>query len=492
MHVRNVGEKGSLWDRLRYGFYRRKRMKKLVNELTVEEREKILEEDLRKKNELQFILIRNRFMMQHVRCVDAKKDLPPSDLKIKVITASQVALTGMGLVAMGLSGKSSDEAVLMKKGDLNFGEKKDKDAKESDVCVKNEHVDVLDEKLPEAALNYQSSSLIVDKIQNSQMQLEHSDKKLKVLEDRLDQALYAEDVSFIQEGHEDVKPVLKRVDCDFNEAKEECLKDFSISSDLKEKDSVSFHDESLNPSMVVFGKKDFLQLKLVRDHSYFLDTNIDKCSKKIEKRDRGMQWSRKKTLQVDDFNSQLSSELVKQTQYFNALKDRIAFADKNYDIDFKLKATGSLIGNIFKLSMGILTLPFGSKNKVGSRLLIGSVLIHHALKGLNVNIFGDKNTYIYQEYRKFLRELSEGKSELEIADALLSDSLSDICLIREEFLIQFQEYCGKLPEYDEILRQINEVEESLKKKQEVFDRMKDELDCEYKKNKVKVKKMEGF
>lgn len=480
------GSKGSFKDRLLHNFRKRKNSKLLDEEILLEEEELQKKKELEKKEkELQFILIRNYFSEQSITPVVSFNKVPVGDVKRKIIMASQVVLAGMGLVAMGISGGSSIEEakeesekdVAENSEEVIVEEKEDEIVKEE--IVEDENVEVLDLEMVEEEVPLKSDVVEVEEVIKKEEQgLKRIEKRIDSLDRSLIESAYQTSFSSVLKEHIDSNQI-----DDNNEVLDSGIAMFGsgVSSGLLSQISfvTSLQDNRLS------------QLSLFREHSYSFESKVKDNGQEIELKDVKVRERRKRTMKANDLNYQLSAELAKQMQYINGLKERITQADKTNNLDFKLTTTSSLMGNIFKLSMGILTLPLESKKLVSPQLVIGSVLINHALKGLKVNVFGDPNYHVYNEYRNFLNEISAGKNELETVQVLLSDSLDEVRTIREDFKELFQDYMGVSPEYDEAFNRIDKIEQSLQKKQEVLKQMENTLNEEYENNKVKIKKMEA-
>lgn len=484
MEMHGTGSKGSLKDRLLHNIRKRKNSKLLDEEILMEEEElKKEKEKSKKKKELQFVLIRNYFEEQVIEPTVAD-DVYISDGKRKIITASQVVLAGMGLIAIGISGGSSNE----KKEEEEL---EDEIEEITDEIVVEEHEEeFLDEVLEDV------------KEEDSIEEMLEEDFKDDVVTDgvslEIDSFVQAEEVKKEEHG---LKRIEKRIDS-LDRSLIESAYQTSMSKSSKEHDmdismSSSFKGtcSGVLLSNVVFmtsmQDKRFSNMNFIKQETYFNEPKVEDKKEEVEIKKVKPPVRRKRTMVVNDLNYQLASELAKQMQYINGLKERITQADKNNNLDFKLTTTCSLMGNIFKLSMGILTLPFENKKLVSPQLMIGSVLINHALKGLKVNVFGDPNYQVYNEYRNFLNEISAGKSELETVQVLLSNSLDEVQRIKADFYEIFKDYEGNAPEYDDVLSKIDKIEQSLEKKQEVLRQMENTLDEEYENNKIKIKRMEG-
>lgn len=484
MEMHGTGSKGSLKDRLLHNIRKRKNSKLLDEEILMEEEElKKEKEKSKKKKELQFVLIRNYFEEQVIEPTVAD-DVYISDAKRKIITASQVVLAGMGLIAIGISGGSSNEKEEEEELEDEIEEITD------EIVVEEHEEEVLDEVLEDV------------KEEDSIEEMLEEDFKDDVVTDdvslEIDSFVQAEEVKKEEHG---LKRIEKRIDS-LDRSLIESAYQTSMSKSSKDHDmdismSSSFKDtcSGVLLSNVVFmtsmQDKRFSNMNFIKQETYFNEPEVEDKKEEVVIKKVKPPVRRKRTMVVNDLNYQLASELAKQMQYINGLKERITQADKNNNLDFKLTTTCSLMGNIFKLSMGILTLPFENKKLVSPQLMIGSVLINHALKGLKVNVFGDPNYQVYNEYRNFLNEISAGKSELETVQVLLSNSLDEVQRIKADFYEIFKDYEGNAPEYDDVLSKIDKIEQSLEKKQEVLRQMENTLDEEYENNKIKIKRMEG-
>ena len=491
MEMYGTGSKGSLKDRLLHNIRKRKNSKLLNEEILMEEEElKKEKEKSKKKKELQFVLIRNYFEEQVIEPTVAD-DVYISDAKRKIITASQVVLAGMGLIAIGISGGSSkkeEEKELEDEIEELYTQNDYEEQEEKEIIEEEEIVsaEVIEDTKEDVSIEEMIEEDFKDDVVTGDVSLE------------IDSFGQAEEVKNEEHG---LKRIEKRIDS-LDRSLIESAYQTSMSKSSKEHDmdismSSSFKDicSGVLLSNVIFmtsmQDKRFSNMNFIKQETYFNDPKVEDKKEDVEIKKVKPPVRRKRTMVVNDLNYQLASELAKQMQYINGLKERITQADKNNNLDFKLTTTCSLMGNIFKLSMGILTLPFENKKLVSPQLMIGSVLINHALKGLKVNVFGDPNYQVYNEYRNFLNEISAGKNELETVQVLLSDSLDEVQRVKADFYEIFKDYEGNAPEYDDVLSKIDKIEQSLEKKQEVLRQMENTLDEEYENNKIKIKRMEG-
>lgn len=183
----------------------------------------------------------------------------------------------------------------------------------------------------------------------------------------------------------------------------------------------------------------------------------------------------------------IQSEINRQKAYLKALNEKVGQLSQTVKIKYHFEGIHHLIGNIFKLALGVLTIPFSKKKIFGT--MVGIVLINNSIRGIKNSFRPKKEQISYIQFHDFSKVIYQEKLSLLKTKDLIVDSLSQISDLKKELEYRFYGNVS-FEEYDHARAQINMMEQKLLEKQKEIEQFQISLEKAEEQNKVKIKQME--
>ena len=162
-----------------------------------------------------------------------------------------------------------------------------------------------------------------------------------------------------------------------------------------------------------------------------------------------------KVYAIDKIETTTEKMLQKQDDILANLSSKVSDISVTKKIERIYKGFGALLFNSLKLYGLYMLTPF--KNSIPGIAMATAVTkktVDNLLKAAHVE---EKTKYIYhvEDYRSILNSSMNDLSEL---DRIMTNSLSDIKRVKNEFINKFSSYSSQLPKYSSTLRKLNQME----------------------------------
>jgi len=159
------------------------------------------------------------------------------------------------------------------------------------------------------------------------------------------------------------------------------------------------------------------------------------------------------------------------------------------EISKKVEVIGhrDILGSLFRIAGGIITLPLSGKELFG--ISLGSTLINKGLKEMNRELETKEKIVINYKYEDISNQIEQVKDKVEYTNLVISDSLNEIKKLKNNFKNEYSSYNNILREYNSTLEKLNNLEVKLIKQQQKLLNMDKKLDKEKEINKQKLKKI---
>lgn len=153
--------------------------------------------------------------------------------------------------------------------------------------------------------------------------------------------------------------------------------------------------------------------------------------------------------------SNCNEEILKQEEYFKRLLLDVGKIDREEYTTYHLKGIGNLLDSSLRY-MGLMMLsPFsGFFPMIGIQALATRNLVSAALNQLHY----EKREEIHYYAKNYDKEILEKMSDIHYVSDLLSDTLTSVQSLRDDFMMKFS---GKSPLYEENLKKILDVEKNI-------------------------------
>lgn len=225
------------------------------------------------------------------------------------------------------------------------------------------------------------------------------------------------------------------------------------------------------------------------EDSNLLEKDIEEKQEDFEKRDNKYEKDDNKLKEIEMIDEKVRYNLAKQEEYLKKLSKDVEKIDFKTKKIYKLKGFDKLLSNVAKMTVGLITLPFSGRH--GS-IVLGSLLVNNAIKGLKNSLKYEEENKTYVRYTDFAYKIKNEQEKLEFSDKLITNSIEEIQEIKKDYHNLFEEYKYKIPEYSEMIKRIEAVEENLVKKQKQIEDYTDSFKKKAEKNKVKMKKINSY
>jgi len=230
------------------------------------------------------------------------------------------------------------------------------------------------------------------------------------------------------------------------------------------------------------------KILILYEDSKIVDKNLEDKEEEIDNRDKLFEEKDKKLKLIEDIDEKVKYNLKIQEKFLNELALNVSKVDFEEKINYQTKGYDKLLANIARMTFGLATLPFSGR--YGS-IVLGSILVNNAIKGLKNSLHTEKQKTLYITYTDYSKQIKSYYDKLELSSNLITNSIDELKKIKKTYKDYFEEYQYKIPEYDKMLKRIDKIEENLAKKQKQINEYKYSLQKKAQKNKDKVKRIEA-
>ena len=270
--------------------------------------------------------------------------------------------------------------------------------------------------------------------------------------------------------------------------------DFSILESIKLMEAASTYKTiaSLNEidMMLKVCKKEISKIDnitIVVEENKKVGTDIENTKKEHENIKIKFNKSKEKINKIKDIEKDLSSEIKYQQKIVDDMYKKASFFEKNIRKSLIVIGRRDILGSIFRIAGGILTLPLTGRELFG--VALGSTLINKGLKEMNKELETKEKITISYNYEDISKQVEEVKDKIEYINLIVSDSLNEIKKLKNNFKNEYIKYDNILPEYKYMMDKLNSLEDNLNKQQEKLLNMDKKLEKEKEINKQKLKKI---
>ena len=199
----------------------------------------------------------------------------------------------------------------------------------------------------------------------------------------------------------------------------------------------------------------YLRLQDIRDEVSLVDKKIVDKSMDYQQRDKKYYDLRQKMKIENEVLVKCDEEIQEKESYFKRLMERISKIDKEEYITCHLKGVDALLDSGIRYMGMIFLSPFsGLLPSIGIQTLVARKMVKEAYH--QIHFEEEKNIrYSAVDYQF---EISKNLNDIDFTSSLLSNTLSDVKNLREDFLLQYQSH---IPGYEETLQKLEILENKL-------------------------------
>ena len=254
--------------------------------------------------------------------------------------------------------------------------------------------------------------------------------------------------------------------------------------------TIAYYKYIINTNEQIYELSSICKKSLGEIHSLYLKKEtlnkaIDVKKSELNLRDEEYYEHQMRLDILEQLNAEIKKNIERQDDFIKSLISKMNDIEERFQDEVHLQGLEVMVNILLKLSLLLHAFKY---NKWG--LLLGTILLSNNVTGMN-NLLERKTKKTLTEYQKLNKQLYEQKGELNNITSLLKKSLDKIKKLKADFENRFSKYQDYLPEYNNIYNKINIVIEQLNNKETELEKMKNKIETQHEKNKVKMKKMEG-
>lgn len=269
------------------------------------------------------------------------------------------------------------------------------------------------------------------------------------------------------------------------EVEDESLADKIISlKNILETDNLEF----LVKDYKLLDEYKFLYLKLDKIEEDAVSYNNEKNKKITELKNRDIDFEefKKKVSNISSLNEGYDKFVSEQNAMMEEMNEKIDKIDSYEKIQYSFNGFGALLGNTFKYLGLLLVSPL--KGMVPS-IATQTVATKNTIKSLNESLHIDEKKYTIYEATDYSNEIGVAINDLDYTERLIDSTLSDIVSLKNNFEIKFKPYQSNFPEYEETIKKLNKIENSIVNNKIKVDVIRDRMKMNEKVNSEKMEKV---
>ena len=337
--------------------------------------------------------------------------------------------------------------------------------------------------LEEVDIFIKNSLINIDDIQNELQEIKSESKEKN------------KDTKKIEERYKALKEKINKLKLQYDTIRDKYdLSEFSILESIKLMDNVTEYTNvaRLNEveMMLKVCKKEINKMDsitVIVEENKKVGIDIKNTKEEQKKVKIKFNKSKEKINKINSFEEKLAYEIKTQQQIVDDMYKKASYFEKEISKRVELIGQRNILGSLFRIAGGILTLPFTGRQSFGVSL--GSTLINKGLKGINRSLETKEKIVVNYKYEDISKQIEQVKDKVEYTNLIICDSLNEIKKLRNNFKNIYSNYNNILPEYNLTLNKLNDLEYKLLEQQKKLINMNKKLEEEKKINKQKMKKI---
>lgn len=365
------------------------------------------------------------------------------------------------------------------------------------MSIKNHDDDVIEiEKEEKKAVD---EKVIVEEIQkftsDSLIILDEIKEEIKVIKDEVSKPYTLEEARKIEQRYVELKNKINKLKCKFDTVKYKYdFADFAILDSIKIMDAIEDYQDNAKldeiETMVNVCKNEIEKIDgivIENEKSIKVGYELEEKKEKIKTRTISFNKNKENTNKVSCMEDKVAKELIEQRKILEDIKSRVDVIEITQIPKVNISGYGRMFASFLRVAAGILTTPVSNSRIFG--IALGTNLINKGIRGLRQGLTVEQTVELSYKYEDLEREIINCKDKLSLTNLLLIDSIEQIDKLRDEFKDKFEAYIYVIPEYNESLKKIDLLKKQLENKKLEIDIINKDLDLQYKKNKIKMKKV---
>lgn len=220
-----------------------------------------------------------------------------------------------------------------------------------------------------------------------------------------------------------------------------------------------------------------------------IDELKDKKEKKkeeIEKRDKDFDLFKKVVTSVDVKNERYFSIINSQVDLCNNILKNVEKIFRSESVGYRLKGLSDLVGSSFRYLFYLSMSPFRG---IFPSIAINTLATRHMIRNIRNNLELEEIRKVNYYAKDYEYEINRYIYDANNLSNLLYSTLDDIDGLKDEFKNKYGKYIEKIPEYKEIYKKIEKIENMVKFNLDKVKKIEKSLNKSKEKNKNKLIKI---
>ena len=197
--------------------------------------------------------------------------------------------------------------------------------------------------------------------------------------------------------------------------------------------------------------------------------------------------SSEKIKELYSLEDRIKTELEKQKDIVNEMYEKVSYIKEDVIKTKEYTGRTSILSSLFKITVGMLTSSLSKKRIFGFAL--GATLVNRGLKELNRSYEIKEKISVDIKYEDLTSSLNAVSDKLDYTNLVLTDSLNEIKKLKNNFINEYKNYSNILPNYEDSLKQIENLEINIKANQQKLQVIDQKLKFEKEENQKKLNKV---
>lgn len=322
-------------------------------------------------------------------------------------------------------------------------------------------------------------------------------EEIKVIKDEVSKPYTLEQAQDLERRYLELRAKVEKLKKQFDTVKYKYdFSDFAILESISIMDSIEDYRDNAqleNVEMMVDVCKNEIDkidgIIIENENIIKVGSDVEEKKEEIVGRTIAFEKNKEKTEKVETLEDKVAYELNEQKEILKSIRSRVDKIEEVKIPQVSITGYGRIFASFLRIAAGILTTPISNRRIFG--IALGTSLINRGLRGLRQGLNVEERTETVLKYEDLEREIINCKDKIGLTNILLLDSIDQIEHIRKEFKDKFEAYIYVIPEYNDALNKIDKLQKQLEQKKKEIDIINKDLDLQYEKNKVKMRKVKN-
>ena len=230
----------------------------------------------------------------------------------------------------------------------------------------------------------------------------------------------------------------------------------------------------------------YLKIDKLQEDTDKFEEYKKKKEEELKQRDIDFEKLKEKVYVVDRDKERYERFVLEQNMFLNDLENKISNIDSYEKVTYRLKGFNKLLGNSFKFLGLLLINPL--KGLIPG-IAVQTVMTRNIIHNLHNNLEWEESRKMVYDAIDYSYSIDIAINDLNHTSSLIDSSLEDISNLKQKYTNEFKKYQGSISEYNEVIKKLNKIENSIMGSKIKVDLMKDKMKEKERQNANKLKRV---